>query len=331
MQWSRVGPSNTKWVFAAVPPMSSTTTAPPVFCLVKRIKGLAAMFTMMNYERLSVGLQGLGSGELAYQQSAAYARDRLQGRAPTGPKNPDGPADSLLVHPDVRRMLLTQRAFNEGGRAFAMLVGMQLDLAKYMEDKEAQALSELLTPIAKAFLSDRGFDGAVMGQQVFGGHGYISEWGAEQIVRDARIAQIYEGTNGVQAYDLIARKVLKDGGVTLHKFVDHMRDSTVAPQFQSALHEALDRLVRVVSTVIAKAQADVNHPGAVSTEFLDLTGLTIYAWLWARMAHLAPDNEFGAAKRATAEFFYERLLPRTVGLEASIGADATTLMAFTDF
>ena len=161
--------------------------------------GLACMFTMMNYERLSVGLQGLGAGELAYQQAAAYAKDRLQGRAPSGPQNPGGEADSLLVHPDVRRMLLTIRAYTEAGRAFAMLVGRSLDAAKHKNDAASQALAELLTPIAKAFLSDKGFESAVMAQQVFGGHGYIKEWGMEQIVRDTRIAPVYEGTNGVQA------------------------------------------------------------------------------------------------------------------------------------
>ena len=293
-------------------------------------QGLAAMFTMMNYERLSVGLQGLGAGELAYQQAAAYARDRIQGRAPSGAKNPDKAADSLLVHPDVRRMLMTQRAFNEAGRAFSLFVGLQLDLAKYAGDADAQKLSELLTPVAKAFLSDRGFDGAVMAQQVFGGHGYVAEWGVEQIVRDTRIAQIYEGTNGVQALDLIGRKVLRDGGQTLRKFVDFMAASDVAEQFRAELSAALDRLVRVTASVVERASNDPDLPGAVSTDYLDLVGLTIYAWLWARMAHLAPDDEFGRAKRLTAEFFYARLLPRTEGLERGITADNRSLMDFAD-
>ena len=300
------------------------------FLLGEVNQGLAAMFTMMNYERLSVGLQGLGAGELAYQQAASYARDRLQGRAPTGPQNPDATADSLLVHPDVRRMLLTQKAFTEAGRAFALFVGLQLDLAKYKGDADAQELSQLLTPIAKALLSDKGFDCAVMAQQVFGGHGYIQEWGAEQIVRDARIAQIYEGTNGVQALDLIGRKVLRDGGATLRKLVDQMAQSEVAEQFQSELNEAYDRLIRTTSSIVERAQQDQNLAGAVSTDYLELTGLTIYAWLWARMANVAGDDEFGSAKKHTAHFFFARLLPKTLALEASIAADTSSLMGFSD-
>ncbi len=296
------------------------------YLLGEENQGLAAMFTMMNYERLSVGLQGLGSGELAYQQAAAYAKDRLQGRAATGIQNPDGPADPLLVHPDVRRMLLSQRAYNEAGRAFALFAGMQLDLAKYKGDEEAQQLAELLTPIAKAYLSDRGFEGAVNAQQVFGGHGYIREWGVEQIVRDARIAQIYEGTNGIQAADLIGRKVMRDNGATLRQFVYMMAQSEVANEFQAPLNSALDRLIRVTVSVIERSQDDPNLPGAVSTDYLELTGLTAYAWLWARMAAIAPEDDFGAAKKQTARFFFDRLLPKTEGLEASIAADSCAVM-----
>jgi alkylation response protein AidB-like acyl-CoA dehydrogenase len=297
------------------------------YLLGEENQGLAAMFLMMNYERLSVGLQGLGAGEIAYQLAASYAKDRIQGRSPSGVQNPDAPADSLLVHPDVRRMLMTQRAYNEAGRAFAMFVGMQLDLAKYNDDASAQTLSELLTPVAKALLSDKGFEGAVSAQQVFGGHGYVREWGIEQIVRDTRIAQIYEGTNGVQALDLIGRKVLRDGGVTLRKFVDDMAQSEVAEQHQTELNEALDRLIRVTASVVDRSPNAPNLPGAVSVDYLELFGLTVYAWLWARMAVVAPKDEFGDAKRVTAQFFFERLLPRTLGLEQSIFADADALMA----
>jgi len=236
------------------------------YLLGKENQGLAAMFLMMNYERLSVGLQGLGAGEIAYQLAANYARDRIQGRSPTGVQNPDAPADSLLVHPDVRRMLMTQRAYNEAGRAFAMFVGMQLDLGKYNDDANAQTLSELLTPVAKAFLSDKGFEGAVSAQQVFGGHGYVREWGIEQIVRDTRISQIYEGTNGVQALDLIGRKVLRDGGVTLRKFIDDMAQSEVAEQHQTELNEALDRLIRVTASVVERSPDAPNLPGAISVD-----------------------------------------------------------------
>lgn len=299
------------------------------FLLGEENKGLAAMFTMMNYERLSIGLQGLGAGELAYQLSAAYAKDRLQGRAPTGIQNPDGPADSLLVHPDVRRMLMTQRAYNEAGRAFALYVGLLLDQGKYGEDAEAQARSELLTPVAKAYFSDRGFDGAVMAQQVFGGHGYVHEWGVEQVVRDARIAQIYEGTNGVQAMDLIGRKVLRDGGVTLYNFIDDMGQSEVADAHQADLQEALDRLVRVTDSIIDRSADDANLPGAVSTDFLALFGLTIYAWLWARMACVAPADEFGESKRITARFFFNRILPASIGLEQGILSASDAVMGLT--
>src|SRR5690606_29415822 len=186
-------------------------------------KGLAYMFTMMNYERLGVGLQGLGCGERSYQGALEYARERLQGRAP-GSKNA---ADPIIVHPDVRRMLMTQKSFNEGGRAFAAYVGIQLDIAKFGEGEartQAENKIALLTPIAKAFLTDKGFDICVLGQQVFGGHGYIREWGMEQLVRDARIAQIYEGTNGIQAMDLIGRKVLANGG----RFLLDMRTEIIA-------------------------------------------------------------------------------------------------------
>jgi alkylation response protein AidB-like acyl-CoA dehydrogenase len=296
------------------------------FLLGEENQGLAAMFTMMNYERLSVGLQGLGAGELAYQVASRYARERLQGRSPAGPVNPQGAADPLLVHPDVRRMLLTIRALTEAGRAFAMFVGMQLDRGKYADDAAAQACSELLTPIAKAFLTDRGFECAVLAQQVFGGHGYVAEWGVEQIVRDARIAAIYEGTNGIQAMDLIGRKVLRDGGATLASLLDHIRSSGSSPAYAERVAEAADRVARVTSELLERCKGDAHLPGAVATDYLDLVGYTLYAWLWARMADAAGDDEFGAAKRQTAEFYFARLLPRTLALEQSIRADAAAVM-----
>jgi alkylation response protein AidB-like acyl-CoA dehydrogenase len=297
------------------------------YLLGEENQGLAAMFSMMNYERLSVGLQGLGAGEVAYQLSSRYAKDRLQGRSAQGAENPNAAADSLLVHPDVRRMLLTQRAYNEAGRAFALFVGLQLDLAKYTDDEQAQALSELLTPVAKAFLTDKGFEGAVMAQQVFGGHGYVHEWGIEQIVRDARIGQIYEGTNGVQALDLISRKTLRDGGQTLYAFIDRMAADPIAAPFDEALAAAFERLRRVTGYLVDHAPDDVHLAGSVSTEFLELVGHTIYAWLWARMATIAPADDFGQSKRVTAEFFFARLLPKTLGFEASICQSTNTVMA----
>ncbi|MFK7916132.1 MAG: acyl-CoA dehydrogenase C-terminal domain-containing protein [Pseudomonadales bacterium] len=304
--------------------------------------GLAGMFSMMNYERLSVGLQGLGAGEMAFQQALRYATERRQGRAPTGPVDANAAADSLLVHPDVRRMLLTIRAYTEAGRALAMFAGRQLDRGKYSDDPSAQALSELLTPITKAFFTDKGLECALLAQQVLGGHGYVREWGVEQLVRDARIGQIYEGANGVQALDLIARKVLKDGGKTLQGLLNHMRTTPVPArhaafvnaQQLAALHANIDRLEQVTADLIKRSAADPALPGAVSVDYLELTALVLYGWFWLRMAAAADDGapgaapaEFRAAKRQTAQFFFERLLPRTGALEEGIKADTTALMA----
>lgn len=298
------------------------------YLLGEENQGLNAMFTMMNYERLSVGLQGLGSGDLAYQQGASYAKERVQGRSARGLQNSEGEADSLLVHADVRRMLLAQRAYNEAGRAFGLFVGMQLDLAKYKNDKQAQKFVDLLTPVAKAFLSDKGFDGAVMAQQIFGGHGYVKEWGVEQIVRDARIAQIYEGTNGVQAFDLVARKILKDGGQGMRDFVEYMRSVEFDPAYRAVLEENFVRLIAVTDGIVQRSQADPDLPGAVSTDYLELVGLICYAWLWARMSLVALNDEFGIAKKQTARFFFSRLLPKTLSLEKSISCTSEVLMDF---
>lgn len=224
------------------------------FLLGEEHQGLAGMFTMMNYERLSVGLQGLGSADLAYQLSARYARDRIQGRSVAGPQNPDAAADSILVHPDVRRMLLTQRAYAEGCRAFALYVGMQLDEAKYNNNERAGRISELLTPVVKAFLTDKGLDGAVMGQQVLGGHGFIKEWGMEQIVRDARIGQIYEGANGIQALDLVGRKIMRDGGGLMLELIAEMKTADVDEAYKAELIEACDRLARSTRSIVARGK-----------------------------------------------------------------------------
>jgi alkylation response protein AidB-like acyl-CoA dehydrogenase len=296
------------------------------FLLGEPHQGLAAMFTMMNYERLSVGLQGLGAAELAGQQARRYARERLQGRAPARPASAPEVPDPIVAHPDVRRMLLTIRAFTEGGRAFAMLAGMELDRARYLDDPQALALSELLTPVAKAFLTDRGFECAVLAQQVFGGHGYIREWGVEQIVRDTRISQIYEGTNGIQAMDLIGRKVLRDGGRTLARCVARMREAKVPAHLAGDLDEAVERLERVTAVLVERAVADPELAGAAATDYLDLVGYTMYAWLWARMAAAAPNDAFGAAKRGLADFYFARLLPRTLALERGALADSAVVM-----
>ncbi|EZO17682.1 acyl-CoA dehydrogenase C-terminal domain-containing protein, partial [Pseudomonas aeruginosa] len=291
-------------------------------------KGLAAMFTMMNYERLSIGIQGIGCAEMSYQSAVAYARERLQSRAPTGPVARDKAADPIIVHPDVRRMLLTMKALTEGGRAFSTYVGQQLDLAKYAEDQEersqAEALVALLTPVAKAFFTDTGLESCVLGQQVFGGHGYIREWGQEQLVRDVRIAQIYEGTNGIQALDLMGRKVVANGGLFLSIFSREVRAFAAGAnaelaEFVTPLLTALDLLDNLTQGIVARAGNDPREIGAASVEYLHLFGYTAYAYLWARMAAAAQrqrevDPAFHDGKLATARFYFARILPRVHSL-----------------
>ena len=299
-------------------------------------KGLAAMFTMMNYERLSIGIQGIGCAEASYQNARTYARERLQSRAPTGAVAPDKIADPIIVHPDVRRMLLNMKAMTEGGRAFASYVGQQLDLAKFSTDpheqEQASALVALLTPVAKAFFTDTGFDSCVLGQQVFGGHGYIREWGQEQLVRDVRIAQIYEGTNGIQALDLLGRKVIANGGVSLRLFTAQIRDFASLPgkPYASELLDAVQRLEDLSDWLQARAKTNPNETGAACVEYLHLFGYVAYAWLWARMADVAQrshstDPGFYAAKLATSQFYFSRLLPRTLSLEQGIRAGSASL------
>ncbi|WP_165682017.1 acyl-CoA dehydrogenase C-terminal domain-containing protein [Metapseudomonas otitidis] len=302
-------------------------------------KGLAAMFTMMNYERLSIGIQGIGCADASYQSAVAYARERLQSRAPTGPQAQHKVADPILVHPDVRHMLLTMKALTEGGRAFACYVGQQLDLAKFSDDADerqaAEALVALLTPVAKAFFTDTGLESTVHGQQVFGGHGYIREWGQEQLVRDVRIAQIYEGTNGIQALDLLGRKVVANGGTSLRRFTAEIRRYAAEDvPHRAALLDAVDRLERTTTRVLEQAASDPNAIGAASVDYLHLFGYVAYAWLWSRMARIASERQpqdpaFYSAKQATAAFYFERLLPRTLSLEASILAGSRTLYGIT--
>ncbi|BAP41984.1 acyl-CoA dehydrogenase C-terminal domain-containing protein [Pseudomonas sp. LJDD11] len=300
-------------------------------------KGLAAMFTMMNYERLGVGIQGLASGERSYQNAIEYARDRLQSRAPTGAQNRDKVADPIIVHPDVRRMLLTMKALNEGGRAFSTYVAVQLDIAKYSEEPQqrerAEQLVALLTPVAKAFLTDVGLETTVHGQQVFGGHGYIREWGQEQLVRDVRITQIYEGTNGIQALDLVGRKIVGSDGAWYRVFSEEVRqfiDSGEAPaEFVKPLANALQTLDDLTQWILDRARSNPNEIGAASVEYLHLFGYTAYAWLWARMALVAQAKEaedsFYAGKLATARFYFARLLPRIHSLAAAVRAGSESL------
>ena len=301
-------------------------------------KGLNAMFTMMNYERLGVGIQGLALGERSYQSAIEYARDRIQSRAPTGPVAKDKAADPIIVHPDVRRMLLTMKALNEGGRAFSSYVAMQLDTAKYSEDatvaKRAEELVALLTPVAKAFLTDMGLETTVHGQQIFGGHGFIREWGQEQLIRDCRITQIYEGTNGIQSLDLMGRKIVGSGGSFYKHFADEIKafigsaDASLA-EFVEPLKAAVANLDELTVWVIERAKANPNEIGAASVEYLQVFGYTAYAYMWALMARAAlakqDQDEFYVSKLGTARFFFARLLPRIHSLSASVKAGSESL------
>ena len=301
-------------------------------------KGLAAMFTMMNYERLGVGIQGLALGERSYQSAIEYAKERIQSRAPTGTVAPDKQADPIIVHPDVRRMLLTMKAFNEGGRAFSSYVAMQLDIAKYSEDPAAQArgaeLVALLTPIAKAFLTDVGLESTIHGQQVFGGHGYVREWGQEQLIRDCRITQIYEGTNGIQSLDLAGRKIVANQGKMYQHFSDEVKafiasaDSNLS-EFTTPLAAAIENLDELTAWLLAQAKDNPNEIGAASVEYLHVFGYTAYAYMWAMMAAAAQGKEqqedFYASKMGTARFFFARLLPRSQSLTSSVKAGSESL------
>jgi hypothetical protein len=290
---------------------------------------------------LSIGLQGTGLGEASYQSAVAYAKDRLQGRAADGVKNAGANADPIIHHGDVRRMLMTMRALNEGGRALAAYLGLQLDTAKFGEDAAVKAKAEdrvaLLTPVAKAFFTDRGLETCVIGQQVFGGHGYIREWGMEQFVRDARIAQIYEGTNGIQALDLAGRKVARNGGKSVQAFLTDAREWLTANRQTAAigtqldqLAEALDLLESLTGELLAQAGRDPNAISASACEYLDVFGYVVYAWLWARMMAVAAtqaDQPLQATKLITGRFYFERLLPKARALAEQMRAGSDTMMA----
>ena len=304
-------------------------------------QGLACMFTMMNYERLSVGIQGLGCGAAAYQGSLDYARERLQGRAATGVTNPDGPADPIIVHPDVRRMLLTQRAYVEAGRAFGVHVGQQLDISKHGEGEaktRAAGQVQLLTPIAKAFMTDKGLEGALHGQLIFGGHGYLREWGMEQLVRDARIAQIYEGTNGVQANDLAGRKVVFNGGKDMASMIAEIRqfcsDNASLADLVEPLGKAVDNLEELTNWLLAAAKEDRNAINASAVDFLNAAGYTVYGWMWAKMAAVALKGDAGNAylkgKVETARFYMQRILPNAFSAAEQVRAGSQPLMAIED-
>jgi alkylation response protein AidB-like acyl-CoA dehydrogenase len=308
-------------------------------------KGMRAMFTMMNGARLGVGMQGLGLAEVSYQNALAYARDRVQGRALTGAKNPAGDADPIVVHPDVRRMLLTMKAYVEGERALAYWVAKLIDVEAKHPDadarQEATDLVALMTPIIKAFLTDTGFEVTNLGLQVYGGHGYIREWGMEQFVRDARIAQIYEGTNGVQAMDLIGRKVPEANGRLMRRFLKLVQDDVKAAASDARaadlarpLGEAMRTLQETVMAVMQAAMKNPDEAGAAASDFLRLMGLVATGWMWLKMARVAQaklasgegDAAFYDAKVKTARFYMTKLLPQVSSLAASIRAGAAPVM-----
>ncbi len=309
-------------------------------------RGLNAMFVMMNEARLGVAIQGLSQSEVAYQNAAAYAKDRLQGRALSGAKSPDKPADPIIVHPDVRRNLMSIRAFNEAARALVLWTALKSDVAHRSEDQgERQQADDhmgLMTPVLKGVLTDLGFENAVKAQQMFGGHGYIEEWGMSQFVRDARIAMIYEGANGIQAMDLVGRKLPRDGGRAVMAFFNEVgafcqehADDEALRAYVAPLQAALGHLQQATMWFMQNAMAKPDNAGAGAHEYMHLFGLVAMAYMWARIAKAAAakktqGNGVGArmdAKLLTGRFFMERLLPETGALVARISAGSDTMMA----
>jgi len=306
-------------------------------------KGLSAMFVMMNAARLGVGNQSLGMTEVAYQSAVAYARDRLQMRSLSGPKAPDKAADPIIVHPDVRKMLLTARAYAEGARALSMHTVLLLDRElKHPDHAVRQACADevaLLTPIIKAFFTDNGWIATSHCLQVFGGHGYIAESGMEQLVRDARISMIYEGTNTIQSLDLLGRKVLADNGRKLKafgrriaEFVEEEGTSEAMQEFVNPLADLGDKVTKLTNELGMKAMGNADEVGAAAVDYLRVLGHLAFAYLWARMAKIALEkmdsgDPFYTAKLATARFYFAKLLPETAMLIRSARAGAAPLMA----
>ena len=305
--------------------------------------GMRAMFTMMNGARLGVGIQGIGLAEVAYQNALNYARERLQGRALKGPAFPDKAADPIIVHPDVRKNLLTMRAYTEGARALAYWVGVQIDISQTHPDEaardEAEEFVALITPIVKALFTDIGFEVTNLGVQIYGGHGYIREHGMEQFVRDARIAQLYEGTNGIQALDLVGRKLGKDYGRLLRRFFhplekflsEHATDKEMA-ELIGPLAKAFGKLQQATVHIAQVGLRDPEEAGAAATDYLRLFGLVALGFMWARMAKVASakanggDDRFHDAKLSTARFYMQKILPQTQALFITIMAGKKTLM-----
>jgi alkylation response protein AidB-like acyl-CoA dehydrogenase len=310
-------------------------------------RGLQAMFTMMNEARLGVGVQGLAMSEVAYQNAATYAKERLAGRALTGAKFPEKPADPIVVHPDVRRMLMSMRAFNEAARALVVWTALKSDIAhRSAEAKEKQAAEDhlgLLTPVIKGVLTDQGFANAVLAQQIYGGHGYIAEHGVEQFVRDARITMLYEGTNGVQALDLVGRKLPKDGGRALQAFFAEVtayakeRGADAAmTSYVKPLSQSLGDLQQATMWFLQNALGNPDNAGAGATDYMHLFGLVALGYMWCLIAEAAKAKGGaggdGAADRmsqrlATGRFFMERMLPATATHLARIKAGAASTMA----
>jgi alkylation response protein AidB-like acyl-CoA dehydrogenase len=309
-------------------------------------KGLAAMFIMMNAARLGVGLQGLAQGEVAYQNAVTYARERRQGRAlHKEAQDQSAKADPLFVHPDVRRMLMEMRAFNQAARALILWGALQVDLSRRAQSEEdrqrADDLVSLLTPVIKGYLTDKGFEATILAQQIFGGHGYIREHGMEQFVRDARIAQIYEGTNGIQAMDLVGRKLAKDGGRAVRAFFDVLAEDIAAARaagdpagMAAALEPAVGELQRATMWLAQNGMADPDNAGAGAYPYMQLMGLVALGWMWLKMVQVSgplaangsAERDFHEAKLVTARFFAERELPLAPALCRRVEAGAESLM-----
>ncbi|WP_321794335.1 acyl-CoA dehydrogenase C-terminal domain-containing protein [Caballeronia sp. J97] len=307
-------------------------------------KGLNAMFVMMNAARLGVGMQGLGLTEVAYQNSLVYAKERLQMRSLTGPKAPEKAADPIIVHPDVRRMLLTQKAYAEAGRAFTYWAALNIDKELSHADEgvraEAADFVALLTPVIKAFLTDNAFEGTNMAMQIYGGHGFISEWGMEQYVRDARINMIYEGTNSIQALDLLGRKILGDMGAKLKRFgklvADFVEQEGVKPEMQEFINPLADigeKVQKLTMEIGMKAMQNPDEVGAAAVPYLRTVGHLVFSYFWARMARAALDHgdsgdAFYKAKLATARFYFAKLLPETASTIRAARAGAKPMMDY---
>lgn len=312
-------------------------------------KGLKAMFTMMNAARLGVAVQGLALSQVAYENAVTYAQDRIQMRSLTGVKAPDKAADPIIVHPDIRRMLMTTRAFTEGARSLAYWSGLQVDLARKHPDEKTRVAADdllgLMTPVMKAYFTDMGFVTTNMCLQVYGGHGYIREWGMEQFTRDARIAQIYEGANGIQALDLVGRKLPSGGGraigtyfATVGGFLEvEVKDEALAPYCQPVL-EALEHQVTATEWLMENGMKNPDNAAAGSTDYLYIMGLVTLGWQWAVMAKVAlaklaageGDAQFYKGKLATAKFFMDRMLPDTAAHLAKLQSGADSTMALAD-